>query len=470
MPESVMSLFPLMLNSFEAMKLPLKAALAFNQAQMQSVAAGFEIVKNTQDLANNLTRRHINLLIPGLQQNGDMLMKLYQEGVSSLLDLFKENYLRKLNRFHQHRAGELEFIKLFTDQCERQDWSVEYDPSNILIDLPGMRVIDISADARHRVHNYGVVFAPRAGHHANIAERVALFLRDQGLTRMAVVEQKCAEDIPLHVNGKRHREDFEGQVGQYRQVLELLKHRTGYPPHLIAICQPGPLLLSTLILHPELGKTYGSAGAPMHTEAESGILTDFARSAGEGFIDQLIALFGRIIEQDRPGAGRLSYDGRLQVIGFYLLAWDQHLKNLKNLLADLKKGDNKAAERQKTFYQWYNSVHHFPAGFICDTYKKIFIQNALINGGLAIGSKSVKIADYPVQVPIWALGGTADNIAPPLQAVGHLDLITTAPKPFKLRLLCQAGHMGLFRSHRVLAEYYGSVANFLLNHSDHVNR
>ena len=39
MPESVMTLFPLMLNSFEAMKLPLKAALAFNQAQMQSVAA-----------------------------------------------------------------------------------------------------------------------------------------------------------------------------------------------------------------------------------------------------------------------------------------------------------------------------------------------------------------------------------------------------------------------------------------------
>ena len=135
MPESVMTLFPLMLNSFEAMKLPLKAALAFNQAQMQSVAAGFDIVKNTQDLANNLTRRHINLLMPGLQQNGDMLMKLYQEGVSSLLDLFKENYLRKLNRFHQHRAGELEFIKLFTDQCERQDWSVEYDPSNILKDL-----------------------------------------------------------------------------------------------------------------------------------------------------------------------------------------------------------------------------------------------------------------------------------------------------------------------------------------------
>ena len=102
---------------------------------MQSVAAGFDIVKNTQDLANNLTRRNINLLIPGFQKNGDMLMKLYQEGASSLLDLFKESLLGRLNRFHQNRAGELEFIKLFTDQCGRQDWSVEYDPSNILKDL-----------------------------------------------------------------------------------------------------------------------------------------------------------------------------------------------------------------------------------------------------------------------------------------------------------------------------------------------
>jgi hypothetical protein len=96
----------------------------------------------------------------------------------------------------------------------------------------------------------------------------------------------------------------------------------------------------------------------------------------------LIALFGRIIEQDRPGAGRLSYDGRLQVIGFYLLAWDQHLKNLKNLLADLKKGDNKAAERQKTFYQWYNFVHHYgtfqiasSSGRILRLGRKFFVES-----------------------------------------------------------------------------------------------
>jgi polyhydroxyalkanoate depolymerase len=470
MPESVMTLFPHMLTSLEAMKLPLQAVLALNQIQKQSVDASANLFKNTQDMTFDWVRQFSHFLPPGYLQNGDKLINLYQNGARSLLDLFKENWIDQLNRFHRQRTGELEFLNLFTDQDERQGWGVECDRTKILLDLPGMRVIDISADVRHRIRNYGVVFAPRAGHHSNIAERVALFLRDRGLTRMAVVEQKCAEDIPLSVNGHRHREDFEGQVDQYRQVLELLKLRTGHSPHLIAICQPGPLLLSTLILHPELGKTFGSAGSPMQTEAENGFLTDFARKAGENYIDWMLDFFGHTIGEDHAGAGRLTYDGRLQVLGFYLMAWEQHFKNFKILLTDMKKGNNQAARRQKAFYQWYNTVHHFPAGFIRDTYKKIFVQNALIRGHLKIGSQTVNMADYPPQVPIWALGGRADHIAPPLQAVDHLDFLPTMPAQNRLRLLCDAGHMGLFRSERVLKDYYTKIADFLLAHSDHANR
>ncbi len=469
MPNSVMTLFPNVLNSLEAMKIPLQVTLAFNRLQMQSVAASVDLYQSAQDMTLNMVRQYSHLLPAGYFQNGNKLLKLYQEGAATLLDLGKDNLLNHSSRFHQKRAGELEFLKLFTDQSSRQDWKVEYDPSKVLLDLPGLQVIDISADVRHRILNYAVVFAPRAGHHSNIAERVALYLRDCGLTRMVVVEQKCAEDIPLYVKGQRHREDFEGQVDQYRQVLELLKQRTGHPPHLIAVCQPGPLLLSTLILYPELGRTFGSAGAPMHTEAEKGFLTEFARTAGEDFIDQMIAFFGHTIGKDHLGAGRLTYDGRLQVLGFYLMAWDQHFKNLKNLLSDMQNGDNQAARRQKAFYQWYNTVHHFPAGFIRDTYKQIFFQNALIRGNLNIGEQKVDIADYPTRIPIWALGGTADHIAPPLQAVGHLNLIPAMPPQNSLRLVCDAGHMGLFRSRKILKQYYRQIADFLLTHSDHAN-
>jgi poly-beta-hydroxyalkanoate depolymerase len=224
--------------------------------------------------------------------------------------------------------------------------------------------------------------------------------------------------------------------------------------------------MATLILNPGLAKTFGSAGSPMHTEAESGILTDFARTVGESYIDRLLTLFGLRIDDNCPGAGRTAYDGRLQVLGFYLMGFDLHFRNLKNLLADLKTGNRRGAERQKAFYQWYNSVQHFPAGFIRDTFKKIFIHNELVRGTLQIGSRQFGIADYPGRVPIWALGGTQDTIAPPLQATGHMELIASVPPERKLTLLCDGGHMGLFRSHKILENYYAKIADFLLEHSD----
>ena len=106
-------------------------------------------------------------------------------------------------------------------------------------------------------------------------------MRDQGLTRMAIVEQKCAEEIPLYVDGRRHDEGFDGQVNQYRMVLEYLKDLTGYPSHLIAICQPGPLLMSTLILYPHLGKTFGSSRIT------------HAHGSGKGIPDRFCTFHGR---------------------------------------------------------------------------------------------------------------------------------------------------------------------------------
>ena len=63
--------------------------------------------------------------------------------------------------------------------------------------------------------------------------------------------------------------------------------------------------------------------------------------------------------------------------------------------------------------------------------KRSLFKTRLIRGRLKIGRKTVAITNYPNQIPIWALGGTADRIAPPLQAVGHLDMIPddVRPKP-----------------------------------------
>ncbi len=366
-------------------------------------------------------------------------------------------------RYERTRHGEAEFLKLF---CEAPPCQCFNETGTVLLDLPGMRLIDVSKEQRHDIGNYTVVFAPRAGHHSNIAERVALFMRDGGLTRMAIVEQKCAQEIPLTVEGKRHHEDFEGQVEQYRVILETLKEKTGHPAHLVAVCQPGPLLMATLILFPHLGKTFGSAGAPMNTDAERGFLSDFARAMGEPYIDLLTTALGSRVPPGLPGEGRAVYDGRLQVLGFYILGMPQHFDNLKKLLTDLRDGNEEKASRQMAFYQWYNYSHDFPASFLRDTYKKVFVRNALIRGTLDIRGRRIGVKDYPPSVPIWALGGTKDNIAPCGQAIGHVDRIEGVAPSDRLVLRCDAGHMGLFRSRRVLDRYYSRIIRFLLERSD----
>lgn len=466
MPTSLMTLFPPVLSSLEAMKIPIQTSSDLAETAIRYLSLSSDLMRNATQFGCQLVRYLLPLTLYTDQRASDQLSALCMDGSESLLSLTERSLLEYLHRFHQERVGELEFLKLFTEMLPSQYWSVEYDDTKVILDLPSLRLIDISADVKHEIQNYGVVFAPRAGHHSNIAERVALYMRDQGLTRMAIVEQKCAEDIPLYVDGERHYEGFDGQVNQYREVLEELKGLTGYPAHLIAICQPGPLLMSTLILNPHLGKTYGSAGAPMNTDGERGYLTDFARMVGEDYIERLTTLLGHTISDKYVGAGRESYDGRLQVFGFYFLGMDQHFRNFRNLLADLRHGNKEDAERQKVFYRWYNYVHHSPIGFIRDTYKRIFVKNELVRGTLSIDGKTIGIKDYPSSVPIWALGGKKDEITPPLQATGHMGLIDSVPPRDKLTLICDGGHMGLFRSNKILKEYYSRIVEFILSRSD----
>ena len=466
MPASMMDLFLPLAGCLGAARIPLAASVAASEMALRSMAIGFDLASQIMKTGFSMARVLTDQAdLSGSQQAGRWVA-VVDDLYGQWTDWTRGQAVDVLETFRRRRSGEMDFINVFTDPLPCQKLACDPVPEQLMLDLPSLRVWDLSLAAPHRIDNFCVVFAPRAGHHSNIAERATLFLRERGLTRMALVEQKCAEEIPLLVDGQRHREDFCGQVDQYRRVLACLKAKTGRPAHLVAICQPGPLLVSTLILNPDLGRTFGSAGSPMHTEAQKGFLTDFSRAMGPGYIDLLLSWFGRTVTGDRIGRGRKVYDGRLQVLGFYMLGADQHIRNLKGLLSDLRSGNEAGARRQMAFYRWYNYAHHFPAGFIRDTFRKIFVQNALIRGTLAIGDRTIGIRDYPAGVPIWALGGKKDDIAPELQAVGHLPLIDTIAEADKLSLSCDGGHMALFRSERVLARYYTQIADFLLARSD----
>ncbi|MGM0453511.1 MAG: hypothetical protein ACQERN_10145, partial [Thermodesulfobacteriota bacterium] len=338
MPASLMTLFPQARATMEGMEWPMKTNIALTDMASRMIGLGFNLnntaVKNGFDAAARFFPSDRSVETNIFQQ----MLSIYRDGAIYFAELMEKNLISGLDNYKQHRQGEVDFLHVFTEDPPPEKWSVDFSSKNVLLDLPGMRLIDISSDTAHDIDNYTVVFAPRAGHHSNIAERTAVHLREQGMTRMAIVEQKCADDIPMYVHGRRHYENFDGQLTQYRRILSCLKDRTGCAPHVVGVCQPGPLLISTLILHPELARTFGSAGSPMHTEGESGFLTDFSRQMGKDYIDYLINIFSSKVKSSEIGAGRDIYDGRLQVLGFYILGVEQHSRNLRKLLEDLKAG------------------------------------------------------------------------------------------------------------------------------------
>lgn len=458
-----MTFFPQLLASMRLLKSSLEMNVSFMDIEIRAVSRGLDMIKEAHDLALKAAVRSFPFFSPVKRKTSSKLLECYGLESDMLFSLTKRNCLQTLDSARRECACELEFFDFLAKEPPRQEWNMG---GKVLLDLPSLRLIDISTERHHRIRNYTVVFAPRAGHNSNIVERVSLYMKEHGLTRMAVVEQKCADEIPLYIGGSKHREDFDSQALQYTKILECLKSATGYPPHLVAICQPGPLLMSALILNPHLGKTFGSAGSPMDTEGERGFLTDFARTMGENFVDVLLYLYGHRVAKGKAGAGREFYDGRAHVLGFYFLGKDQHMRNFRKLLLDLRSGNNEGAERQKVFYQWYNTVNHLPADFIRDTFRKVFVRNELARGTLTICGKQISLKDYPGSVPIWALGGRKDDITPPLQATGHMGSIRSVPEEHKLSLLCEGGHMGLFRSSEILKNYYSRIVEFMLAHSD----
>lgn len=466
MPESMTAGWPQITFGLEIFKSAINAARLGASMANLATSTWSDLLQDSGRRGADLARSTLPGHFMGYPLPSSLALDLWERGAAWSLKQATGAATGSMDRLDREWMADTALLDLFSSTTAPQDWSVAYDDDQVIMDLPSLRAIDISLKKEHAVRNYTVVFAPRAGHHSNIAERVALHLRDSGLSRLVIVEQKCADDIPLEVDGELHGEGFQSQVDQYAAVLSHVHRLAVAPSHLVAVCQPGPLLMATLIKHPHLGRTFGSAGSPMHTEAQRGFLTDFSRLVGPGFIDMMLAAFGRRIGSGRPGAGRTVYDGSLQVLGFYLLGRNQHLRNLRKLRSDLVAGNKDGAERQQSFYRWYNSVHHFPAGFIRDTFKQVFVKNALVRGQLRIGEETVGIGDYPAGMPIWAIGGNNDEIVPPLQATGHMDLLDQVPDDRKLTIHCDAGHMGLFRSRNVLAGHYSAVARFILAHSD----
>ena len=116
MPDSLMTLFPQVLNNLELMKLPVRLTADLAAAAIRSHELVLGLAKNNSQLGTQWLKSFLPFVTPDQSKSFSSLLDLFQESSSNFLSAFEKNVTGYLKVFHQERLGELEFLNLFTQK------------------------------------------------------------------------------------------------------------------------------------------------------------------------------------------------------------------------------------------------------------------------------------------------------------------------------------------------------------------
>jgi len=109
---------------------------------------------------------------------------------------------------------------------------------------------------------------------------------------------------------------------------------------------------------------------------------------------------------------------------FRLLSLDKYLVKPVATLANLHDRDYLA--QQEAVDNFIDNMHAYPGRTIGQLYHRLFRENDLASGRIELAGRALDLAD--VRVPVLAVAGEDDNLAPPA-AVHHVaELLTGAPE------------------------------------------
>src|SRR5262249_43638636 len=144
--------------------------------------------------------------------------------------------------------------------------------------------------------------------------------------------------------------------------------------HLIAVCQPAPMVLAAVALmasenDPNQPMTMTLMGGPVDTRVSKTQPTSLAEERPLSWFEN------NVIDEVPfyyPGAYRKVYPGFLQLTGFMSMNLDRHVTSHLDFFKHVVKGDGESAEAHRKFYDEYLSVMDIPAEFYLQTIDTVF--------------------------------------------------------------------------------------------------
>jgi poly(3-hydroxybutyrate) depolymerase len=303
-----------------------------------------------------------------------------------------------------------------------------------------------------------LIVAPLSGHYATLLRgTVTAFLPTH---EVYITDWTDARMVPTALGGFN--------LDDYADVLWRMIGAVGPKANVVAVCQPGPIVLAVVALmsedkDPNLPSTMTFMGSPIDARQSP---TQANRLADQRDMQWFESNMIHTTPGPYPGMFRRVYPGFLQLASFMNMNLEKHMDAHWSFFEHLVEDDGDSVQKHREFYDEYLSVLDMPAEFYLETIQEVFKEHRLANGTMIRGGRQVKL-DAIRDVALMTIEGERDDISGVGQTQAAHNLCTNIPaKNRVLHVHPKVGHYGVFSGARFEREIAPLIDKFTRDHFD----
>ncbi|MDZ4693078.1 polyhydroxyalkanoate depolymerase [Terricaulis sp.] len=325
---------------------------------------------------------------------------------------------------------------------------------------PWCRMLHFERDAKALSNARGertdptvLIVAPMSGHYATLLRStVEAFLPEH---EVYVTDWSDARMVPVMAG----RFDLNDYIDHVMNMLRALGPQT----HVVAVCQPGPLVLAAVSLmaqadDPCTPATMTIMGSPIDARKSPTAPNKLAETRDlEWFSQNMI----HTVPAMYPGAFRRVYPGFVQLASFMGMNLSRHVDAHHSYFQNLVKGDGDSTDKHREFYDEYLAVMDLSEEFYMQTLDEVFQKYTLANGTMMHRGERVDPGAI-TKTALLTVEGENDDISGIGQTQAAHDICVNIPESMR-RDYIQAGvgHYGVFSGRRFRTEIYPRVREFM---------
>jgi len=317
-------------------------------------------------------------------------------------------------------------------------------------------------DALHEAHGKTpteprvLLVAPLSGHYATLLRNtVQAFVADH---EVYVTDWADARNVP-YADG---RFDLNTYIDYLIDMFEFL----GPDINVIAICQPGPAVLSATALmsaakSESLPATMTIMGSPIDTRCSPTVPNQLAEQKSYSWFKENMIYS---VPWPNKGVMRKVYPGFIQLSGFISMNKDRHISAQWDYFQHLVKGDCDSTQKHRRFYDEYLSVLDLTEEFYLQTIVDVFQEHKLPRGIFKHHGELVDPGAI-TKVALMTVEGELDDISGIGQTQAAHSLCKNIPESMHYDYIqAGVGHYGVFSGTRFRTEIRPRICDFINNY------